>query len=99
MFLCHPNHPWTKRERLGMTLVSLSITMVPSAFIGSTFAADDPGRKIFILLGVTIPDTVVGVLLYQLSIAETRWWCALCACFWSRLQSCLFCLALFSGAL
>jgi len=97
MFFCHPNHPWSKRERLTMTLISLSVTMVPSAMIGTTFAADAAAKKLFTILGVTIPDAVIGVILYQLSIADSRYGCHMCAPLWSCLRSCLMCMALVGG--
>lgn len=104
VFLCHPNHPWSKKERFLMILISLSITMVPSAFIGKAFAEDPVANKLFIILFVTVPDALSGVILYQLSIAETRRCCSACAlccipiqyCL-GWIQSCLMCVALFMG--
>uniref|UniRef100_A0A7S4QAV2 Uncharacterized protein n=1 Tax=Alexandrium monilatum TaxID=311494 RepID=A0A7S4QAV2_9DINO len=71
MLLSHPNHPWSKRERLAMFCISLAITMVPSAAI----AAQLPGHRdatVVVFAWVTLPDIAVGLVLYQLSIADTR---------------------------
>jgi hypothetical protein len=97
ILFCHPNHPWTKRERFLMMLVSMCITLVPAAFIGKTFANDAVAMKLFTILGVTIPDTVFGLILYQLSIAETRWFCKLCLPLWTCIQQGLFCIAFVIG--
>jgi hypothetical protein len=80
-----------------MTLVSLCITLVPAAFIGKTFANDAVAMKLLTILLVTIPDTIFGLLLYQLSIADTRWFCRPCICLWKGIQKCLFCIAFFIG--
>lgn len=54
-----------------------------------------------LLLFVTIPDTVIGVLLYQLAIANTR--CPSCADFWRAVMKCCvgcsFFLVLVTGAI
>eukprot|EP00928_Gymnodinium_smaydae_P042588 TRINITY_DN28651_c0_g1_i1.p1 TRINITY_DN28651_c0_g1~~TRINITY_DN28651_c0_g1_i1.p1 ORF type:complete len:250 (-),score=25.75 TRINITY_DN28651_c0_g1_i1:55-804(-) len=97
IILCHPNHPWSKMERLSMTLISLAICMVPSAVIGKSY----PGHHVLSLpltvLFVSIPDFVCGVILYQVSIAETR--CpALAPCF-QCLTHCLMCIAFSFGLL
>uniref|UniRef100_A0A7R9ZZW8 Uncharacterized protein n=1 Tax=Pyrodinium bahamense TaxID=73915 RepID=A0A7R9ZZW8_9DINO len=79
MFLCHPNHPWDKKERLMMFLASLALTMVPSAYI----ADKHPDHKqVWTVFLISIPDTIAGVVLYQLSILETRGFCRMCACCW-----------------
>jgi hypothetical protein len=100
IFLCHPNHPWTKWERFLQTLVSLALTMVPSAFIGKIFEHDAAGRLLFTLLFVTVPDTIIGVLLYQISIATTR--SSICSCCkncWKACSNCCGVIALVFGAI
>mmetsp|Transcript_3631 Transcript_3631/g.9935 ORF Transcript_3631/g.9935 Transcript_3631/m.9935 type:complete len:269 (-) Transcript_3631:97-903(-) len=77
MLFCHPNHPWSKAVRTEMFIISLSITLVPSAFIGSQFTDEESWAssllKTPLIVGfVTIPDIVVGVILYQVVIADTR---------------------------
>mmetsp|Transcript_28426 Transcript_28426/g.88406 ORF Transcript_28426/g.88406 Transcript_28426/m.88406 type:complete len:278 (-) Transcript_28426:140-973(-) len=75
LVFCHPNHPWSKLERLEMFLISLAITLVPSAAIGAYFDEDPRwlrSKHALIFAFVTVPDIVVGVVLYQLSIADTR---------------------------
>jgi len=75
ILLCHPQHPWGKRERLQMTLISLFLTMPMSVFIAKRAQIDQlssgavTGLTLFF---VTIPDTIIGIVLYQLSIAHTR---------------------------
>mmetsp|Transcript_9317 Transcript_9317/g.16162 ORF Transcript_9317/g.16162 Transcript_9317/m.16162 type:complete len:261 (-) Transcript_9317:120-902(-) len=98
IILSHPNHPWTKRQRLSMMLLSLSITMVPSAYIGIYHILWEE-RLFYTILFVTLPDTVLGAILYQLSIAETRRWCGLCAPLWTCIRQCLFCITLTLGGL
>lgn len=98
IFLSHPNHPWTKGQRVSMFLLSLSITMVPSAYIGRNYALRQ--EKVFLtLIYVTIPDTLLGVILYQLYIAESRRWCGLCAPLWTCIRQCLFFIAFTLGLL
>lgn len=74
MFCCHPNHPWTKFERFLMFLVSLAITMVPSAYLSSW-----PYSTYWTVWFITIPDCIIGIVLYQIAIAETRGCCHVCA--------------------
>lgn len=82
---CHPYHPWTKYERLQMFIISTSLTMLPAISIGKMVEknfpddAEDFKKLVTIALTVllvTIPDTVIGIVLYQLSIANTR--CPVC---------------------
>jgi len=49
------------------------------------------------LVCVTLPDTIIGVALYQLSVADTK--CPLCATCISGLQGCLVTIVLMVGAL
>jgi len=80
MFLCHPNHPWGKRERIQMFLISLFLTMPMSVYIGKQAQVNQlsPGVvTTWTIIAVTLPDTIIGVVLYQLSIADTR--CPACA--------------------
>jgi len=91
IFACHPNHPWSKFERLEMFLISLAITMVPSAAIGAHFRNDGDSmfrmRTPLIIAFVTVPDIVFGVILYQLAIADSR--CPnLCGCCLDLIKKC-----------
>jgi hypothetical protein len=100
MFLCHPNHPWSKGQRFLMFLISLSVTMVPSAMIASTLhhgSVLEIGEKLLIILCVTIPDTLFGVILYQLSVADTK--CPLLAPCIRTLEKCLVFITLTIGVL
>jgi len=84
IFVCHPNHPWTKLTRFQMLIISLAITMVPSAVITAYFSGteyDEALRFVVILTCVTVPDVVYGVVLYQLAIGKTR-------CFGQFLKRC-----------
>jgi len=88
IFMCHPNHPWTKLHRFYMLLISAGITF-PMACVafkaGEEAAANAPegaeevaregAVKFLTIFGVTLPDTIIGVILYQLAIAETRCGC------------------------
>jgi len=84
ILLCHPDHPWTKRERLQMTVISLAITLIPSVEIAK--AVPKELQLPATIMGVTIPDTIIGVVLYQLSIADSR--CPPCAAFWNFVNKC-----------
>lgn len=97
LFLSHPNHPWTKRERFTMLLVSFTIVMVPSAMIGKEFKEDSLDQFGTIVTFVTIPDCVTGVILYQVSISETR--LPRCACCLAWLTRAMFCFALSFGTI
>merc|ERR1740121_3364315 len=100
IFLSHPNHPWTKRERVLMFLCSLALTLVPSAMIAA-FLHDKGVRHVLkvllTLILVTLPDTIFGVVLYQLSVADTK--CPLCAACTKSLEGCLMTVILIVGAL
>lgn len=74
MFCCHPNHPWSKRQRVEMFMISLALTMMPSALVAASLhhGCFKNAEVIAILLLVTIPDSIIGTLLYQLSIAHTN---------------------------
>jgi len=103
IFMCHPNHPWTKEQRLWMFLISAGLTFIPSCAISRIFegspdvavletttpefavavvtqdavvAAQKGSIAVATILFVTIPDTIIGVILYQLAISETR--CGAC---------------------
>jgi len=100
MFFSHPNHPWTKTDRIQMFCVSLAITMVPSAVISAQFGKGGGALvTVLIILFVTIPDIICGVLLYQLSIAESR--CpnlARCMCLKTLKGCCMFNIAMMGAA-
>jgi hypothetical protein len=100
MFLSHPNHPWTKKERVLMFLISLALTLVPSAMIAAFLHDKGVGYVVKVLLTlilVTLPDTIFGVVLYQLSVADTK--CPLCAACTKSLEGCLMTVILIVGAL
>lgn len=81
MLLCHPHHPWTKVERLKMFIISTALTMAPAIAISDKVESSFPEKEVelkknmtmtFTILFVTIPDIIIGVVLYQISIASTR---------------------------
>lgn len=87
IFASHPYHPWTKLERLKMFVTSTALTMVPAIAISKWVENNMPEdaeaakkwtRLLLTLILVTLPDVIIGVVLYQLSIATTR--CPLCSC-------------------
>lgn len=69
IFLCHPNHPWSKMKRLSMYIISLELTMVPTMAL-TVREEDDNWEWIFSF--VTVPNLILGLVLYQLSIARIR---------------------------
>jgi len=77
--LCHPNHPWSKFERLLMFIVSLMIVLAPSAAIATEVhkhgdsATADAEQLFFTLFMVTIPDIVVGAGCFCLVIVIGVW--------------------------
>lgn len=95
IIFCHPNHPWSKLERIVMFLIAAEITMIPSACIARS--SDDDVEQIFIIVFVTLPNLLAGVLLYQLSIADMRCpnLCGLC-CKWTS-RFCFVVLFLFGA--
>jgi len=100
MFLCHPNHPWSKRDRFLMFLISLALTLVPSAMLAALLHRGgvlQVGEVLATLAFVTLPDTVIGVLLYQLSTLDAK--CPLFATCVSGLQGCLAVVTLVIGVL
>jgi hypothetical protein len=100
MFLSHPNHPWSKRERVLMFLISLALTLVPSALLARLLHHGGVGQVfevVLTLVFVTLPDTIIGVVLYQLSVADTK--CPGCATCISGLEGCLAAVTLIGGAL
>lgn len=91
LLFSHPNHPWSKFERLLMQIVSLSISIVPAALIATSVG---PGlRQIFTLAFVTLPNIIYGVILYQCAIAATRCWVCMAPCF-KCCRNCVFSLTL-----
>merc|ERR1712113_1167089 len=91
MFFCHPDHPWTKKERFLMFLISLAVTLVPSAMLAAGLHHGgllQYGEKLLVIVFVTIPDTIFGVILYQLSVVHTK--CPLCAPLFKAIKGCLF---------
>lgn len=73
ILFAHPNHPWSKFDRIMMTLISFAICLVPSAMIATgTESLGVLARTPATIVFVTMPNTVFGVLLYQLAIADTR---------------------------
>jgi len=106
ILLCHPYHPWTKADRLKMFIISTALTMIPAIAVSKWVANNLPedneaarktATKIGTLLFVTIPDIIIGVVLYQLSIANTR--CPVCSC-WESISkfcnNCFLCIGLTS---
>jgi len=102
--LCHPNHPWSKFERLLMFIVSLMIVLAPSAAIATEVhkhgdsATADAEQLFFTLFMVTIPDIVVGAVMYQIAILDSRCpnMAKSCCCF-SVLHKGCFCLVIVIG--
>lgn len=95
IFLSHPNHPWTKRQRVSMFLISAAITIVPAAVIARRFAmgriATLTPYTTFIV--VTIPDIIVGFILYHLSVIDT--YCPICDFPIKLVRQTCFCIAIF----
>jgi len=91
ILVCHPNHPWTKLTRFQMLIISVAITMVPSAVITAYLSGHQYGgalRFVVILTFVTVPDVVYGVVLYQLAIGKTRCFGQFLERCWSAAQYC-----------
>jgi len=101
IIMSHPNHPWTKFERLMMTIISLGITIIPAAVIANTLDSEDvvaqASAKVLTICFVTLPNTIICVLLYQLAIADTK--CPNCACLFQACLNGISCLAVASAAL
>lgn len=95
LFISHPNHPWTKKARLVQLIISAEIVMVPSALIGRHFEGDPAGEFPVILMCVTVPDLLIGVILYQASISGTR--CPRCHRCLLWMTRAMFCYALIYG--
>jgi len=73
IFAHHPNHPWSRRERLMMLFIQLATTLVPSAFIGVAF--HNGTLKTLRIVGslcISATDIITGVFLYQLSVLDAR---------------------------
>lgn len=68
MLLCHPCHPWSKRDRFMTFLVSCSITMLPSALLIKSLGGVLAAPTIF--LAITLPVMVIEVALYWLSVGD-----------------------------
>jgi len=96
MLFCHPNHPWTKTERVLMFAISLAISIIPSAVIASS-VSNAAASTSATLLFVTLPNIIVGVVLYQLSIADTRQACVFCVPCLKLFKNCCMCFTLVIG--
>lgn len=75
---CHPNHPWTRAERLLMVIVGLSISIVPSVLISQAFHdahGAEIGMKVVTVAFVTVPSLILSVILYQMAILDGRGKC------------------------
>jgi len=66
MLLSHPQHPWSKRERVLTFIVSCSLTMLPSAVVIKYFPGEVRSGVIFIF--ITLPVSLIEVALYWLSV-------------------------------
>merc|ERR1711879_130869 len=103
ILMCHPNHPWSKRDRIQMTVISLCLTMIPAVWVGQRYEGQKDSnplakfeRTTETIFLITIPDIIYGVLLYQLSIADSR--CPSCAAFWNGLHlCCMNCILVIAG--
>lgn len=109
ILLSHPNHPWNKAERIGMLAISIAYSIIPSASIAETdilaveqakgnqaaILAAHAATKTSAILFVTLPNVIMGVILYQIAIADTR--CpamsrsAFCSCCKSLKKCCFGC--------
>eukprot|EP00415_Alexandrium_ostenfeldii_P000849 UN0849 len=69
IFLSHPWHPWSKKERIGMLIFSVPLTMLGLAL--KCHHADFE-RQLAIYVGVTLPVMLVESVLYQLAVLEHR---------------------------
>jgi hypothetical protein len=102
IFMCHPAHPWSKRERLLMFIITVEITMIPAAAI-SKLATEDSlelhsqsGYNHLTFTFVTIPNIIVGIILYQVAVADFRCPNAFGCCL-RALRGCCFCGAIAYG--
>eukprot|EP00929_Paragymnodinium_shiwhaense_P106067 TRINITY_DN71168_c0_g1_i2.p1 TRINITY_DN71168_c0_g1~~TRINITY_DN71168_c0_g1_i2.p1 ORF type:complete len:265 (+),score=8.19 TRINITY_DN71168_c0_g1_i2:62-856(+) len=84
VFFCHPDHPWTKCQRFCMLLISISITELPLLFMAIFHVNLPPlDEKLVIFEFVTMPNILIGIVLYQCAIGGTRLPCC------SKLFKCL----------
>lgn len=72
---CHPNHPWTRAERLLMLIVGLSLAIVPSVLISQVFHGAEITMKVATFAFVTVPSLILSVILYQMAILDGRGRC------------------------
>jgi len=72
MFLSHPQHPWSKLERILTFIISCSFTMLPVAIAKKYGRMPDfPGITDVAVFGlITVPVMITEVALYWLSIGD-----------------------------
>mmetsp|Transcript_52709 Transcript_52709/g.112747 ORF Transcript_52709/g.112747 Transcript_52709/m.112747 type:complete len:262 (-) Transcript_52709:58-843(-) len=76
ILLCHPNHPYTKWDRVMALVITLAMSIVPSACIASS-VSNLAMVKTLTILWVTLPATAISLFLSQLSFMGAR--CPSCA--------------------
>lgn len=92
LFLSHPNHPWSKRERVVQLVVSMLFSLPATAAMAAITTSEDfpmlakISNKVLALVLITIPNCLGGVLLYQFSVAGAA--CPQCKCLFRCLHNC-----------
>jgi len=99
LFLSHPNHPWSKKLRLVQLVLSMLFSLPATAAIAAITETDREDSsvllgkvadKILTLSLITLPNCIVGVVLYQCSVAGAA--CPSCRLLCECLHNCCACL-------
>lgn len=103
--LCHPAHPWTKKQRFIMLMVTISGTTVPTARLLQGLDPEDETLKVTtylnIFIHITLPVMLWESTLYRLTVLDLyckgrrNVFCRLCVCIVRCLRRCCFWTALF----
>eukprot|EP00928_Gymnodinium_smaydae_P073009 TRINITY_DN56277_c0_g1_i1.p1 TRINITY_DN56277_c0_g1~~TRINITY_DN56277_c0_g1_i1.p1 ORF type:complete len:409 (-),score=48.18 TRINITY_DN56277_c0_g1_i1:141-1367(-) len=74
IFLCHPNHPYRKMDRIFILSFAFTSTIVPSVSLGAFYSAPvfDGYRHYVIMIVAAVQANLVAFLLYQISMAKVR---------------------------
>jgi len=102
LFCSHPAHPWTKKERLATTILSIALSMLPAALLVAVASETDrtdvkllTGGVVF--LAVTLPVIIWEIALYWIVVGDAfcKGRCDMAGSCMAAFQRCCFCASLF----
>jgi len=70
MFLSHPQHPWSKPERLIQFIIETLWTLLPTLAVSQLCEGDETCQSVSTKMYVTLPNCIISYFLYYMLILD-----------------------------